>query len=1157
MILYFANRKMDILGIAATELPGSYVILSDKKIEDVDSGVSSFECEIGFNKSNRSTLEKMTQVGNYLLRSNDTGQFKKKYSYNENEFFTIIDTEIDTKKQVIYIYAEDAGLDLLNEIAPAYEATETHTSDWYINKYIKDSGFTIGINEIPDYNTRKLSWDGESSVTERLASIATQFGGYELSYTFKVKGLQVVNKYVNIFEQRGSDTGVQLRLNRDIDNIVVKKTVANLATAFMCTGGTPEDSEEPITLKGYKYDDGDFYVGDTGVLNGVLMSRKSVEKWSRYVWAQEPNQITGYDGHIIKTYSYETLSQKTLCSHAISELKKVCDMEVNYEADIKNLPDNIKVGDRVYIIDDAGQLYLSSRLLQIETSVIDDSKTVILGETIIKRDGIAKEVKALAKQFVTNSKKASKAIVLSNNAKAESESAKAEAAAANAFAVSAKTYAESAQAKAKAAEQSSASAQEKAQSAQKAVESVSHNVSVIETTVSNAQAAADCAQQAATTATEKASEAAKAAQNAETDAKTAKTASENAQTAASSAASNAEKSISTAAVAKSEAEEATATAIAAKLDAEQAEKDVAGLGDGLETVSHTMKTEYARKTDLTETTADLQTKISRNAANIESSAYKLMVIDETANNAASKIESAQNAATLAQEQADAATAEATAAQQAADTARIAANDAQAEADTAQVAYETARSVADEAEAALLAAKKNLATVEARADSTEEEIAAAHAALTAAQTAADTAQADADAAAITAQNALNIAIEAVANADKAQISADDATNKSALAQAIADEAKGNADSVKAIADEAADIAAEAQETANTAKANAEAAQETANNAYTTASEAQATADAAQEVLQQANANLETAELRLEEVLADVDATAEEVESARADVAKAQSAADEAQICANEAQETADTAKASADSAQAAADEAKENADAAQKAADEAQRVSDEAQGYVYALAKRTVEAEAKIAQNADAIELRATKTEVVETLGGYYTKEETDSQFTVTSESILSEVSAVSTKTTENGTEISRVKTSIEQAVDMIKNLVRGKNGESLMTQTDDGFQFDFATFQEEIDKSSELLAKYDDRIKLGRYEGEPCIEFSESSTDFKVVITNKRILFFEGSSTPTYIFENTLHTENIEVKDEIRQCGFVWKVRKNGNYGLSWKGAES
>ncbi len=1157
MILYFANRKMDILGIAATELPGSYVILSDKKIEDVDSGVSSFECKIGFNKSNRSTLEKMTQVGNYLLRSNDTGQFKKKYSYNENEFFTIIDTEIDTKKQVIYIYAEDAGLDLLNEIAPAYEATETHTSDWYINKYIKDSGFTIGINEIPDYNTRKLSWDGESSVTERLASIATQFGGYELSYTFKVKGLQVVNKYVNIFEQRGSDIGVQLRLNRDIDNIVVKKTVANLATAFMCTGGTPEDSEEPITLKGYKYDDGDFYVGDTGVLNGVLMSRKSVEKWSRYVWAKEPNQITGYDGHIIKTYSYETLSQKTLCSHAISELKKVCDMEVNYEADIKNLPDNIKVGDRVYIIDDAGQLYLSSRLLQIETSVIDDSKTVILGETIIKRDGIAKEVKALAKQFVTNSKKASKAIVLSNNAKAESESAKAEAAAANAFAVSAKTYAESAQAKAEAAEQSSASAQEKAQSAQEAVESVSHNVSVIETTVSNAQTAADNAQAAAVTASNKADQAAENAQNALTQAEAAKTAADSATVSSQEAVEKAEQVTATAAEAKTAAQEASATAAAAKADAEQAASDIDALGQDLETTKTTMSTDYARKTELTEATANLQTQITQNSAEISSTASKLVTIDETANSAAEQAENAQNIAATAQQQAADAISSAGAAQTEADNAKTAAAAAQAEATNAANAAATAQSVANKADADLTKAKADLESVTSRVDATEAEIESAQTAVTIAQEAADKAKTDAASAAAKAATAQTKADTAAENAASAQTAADKAAEKATLAQKVADEATGSAAAAQASADNADKKAAAAQSLAQAAQSTAETAQTKANEAADTAAAAQTAANEASNKANQAQTELDTAKANLEAVKAKTDSTAEEVAAAQAAVDIAQAAADAAKADATAAQATADEAKANAETAQAAANTAKNAADAAQAAADSAQAAADKAQGDVDALEVRVINAETSITQNADAIELAATKTEVVETLGGYYTKEETDSQFTVTSESILSEVSAVSTKTTENGTEISRVKTSIEQAVDMIKNLVRGKDGESLMTQTDDGFQFDFATFQEEINKSSELLAKYDDRIKLGTYEGEPCIEFSESSTDFKVVITNKRILFFEGSSTPTYIFENTLHTENIEVKDEIKQGGFAWKVRENGNYGLMWKGAES
>ncbi len=384
MILYFANREMQILGQASGTLPCGFVILDDLKSEDVDTGVATFECKIGFDKENRLTLEAMTNSGNYLLRSHD----------NENEFYTIIDTEIDTKNQEVYIYAEDAGLDLLNEVVGAYEAAESHTAEWYINKYTNDSGFEIGINEIPATSTRKLSWDGEATVTERLASIATQFGGYEISFSFAIKGMEVSNKYINIYKERGKSIEEPLMLNRDIDRIITKKSVANLATAFLCTGGIPKGKDKPITLEGYEYDDGDFYVSGK-----YVKSREAVNKWSRYVWNKEPNQQTGYAGHIVRRYTYDTTSQKTLCSHAITELKKICDMEVNYEVDINRLPDTVRIGDRVNIVDDAGELYLSARILQLDTSIVNGSYKATLGEYLIKDSGISQKVKDLAAQF--------------------------------------------------------------------------------------------------------------------------------------------------------------------------------------------------------------------------------------------------------------------------------------------------------------------------------------------------------------------------------------------------------------------------------------------------------------------------------------------------------------------------------------------------------------------------------------------------------------------------------------------------------------------------------------------------------------------------------------------------------------------------------------
>lgn len=381
MIIYFANRQMEIMGHASTSLMGGYTITDDIKSEDVETGISTFECKVAFEEETRLELQAMTEAGNYILRSHN----------GENEFYTIIDTEIDTRDQDIHIYAEDAGLDLINEIVGEYTATEAHTAEWYVEKFSKDSGFVIGLNEIPETRTRKLSWEGESTATERLASVATQFGGFEISYSFDIENLIITNKYINIHEERGKDISEELRLNRDIGRIITKSTVANIATALKCTGGTPKDSTKAITLSGYEYDDGDFYVSGT-----YLKSRNALEKWSRYQW--EHNKVSGYEGHIVKQFSYDTTSQKTLCSQAVAELKKCCDIEVNYDVTILDLRD-AKIGDRINIVDDAGELYLSSRILYLESSVTRQECFATLGEHKIKSSGINQQVIDLAEQF--------------------------------------------------------------------------------------------------------------------------------------------------------------------------------------------------------------------------------------------------------------------------------------------------------------------------------------------------------------------------------------------------------------------------------------------------------------------------------------------------------------------------------------------------------------------------------------------------------------------------------------------------------------------------------------------------------------------------------------------------------------------------------------
>ena len=390
MIIYFADRAMNILGSASTGLPKGLMITNDKKTEEISEGVAIFECNLDYDFANSNKdekqevdVKKLAAVGNFILKqSADDGKA---------EVYTIIDSTIDPIQKDASIYAEDAGLDLLNEVVGTYTADKAYSIDHYINKFAYDSGFEIGINEVSNL-TRKLSWDGEATATERLLSVATQFDNAEIEFCFKVENMAVTGKYINVYKKRGNDSGVTLTVGKEVSGFRIKSSIADLATAYCCTGGTPEGSENPITLDGYKYDDGDFHVS-----GNYVMSRKALEKWSRYQIKTEKKENNV--GHIVKSFSYDTTSKSELCNRAVSSLKKVCDEAVTYEVELLYLPDDVKIGDTVSIVDDDDNTYLTARLLKLETSESNDTKEAELGDYVRQESGTNEKVIELAERF--------------------------------------------------------------------------------------------------------------------------------------------------------------------------------------------------------------------------------------------------------------------------------------------------------------------------------------------------------------------------------------------------------------------------------------------------------------------------------------------------------------------------------------------------------------------------------------------------------------------------------------------------------------------------------------------------------------------------------------------------------------------------------------
>lgn len=388
---------MRILGSASTGLPNGLSVTEDVKTEEIENGATTFSCKVSFNDETRQKVEECTAAGNYLLIGDGVAK----------EFYTIIETELDAKNCTVYLYAEGSGLDLLNEVALKWPTEKTedsdkgaHTLSWYFDKFLNsgtysggdtgggNSGFQLGINEASGDDAQELTWDDEGTVTERLLDIADKFQ-CEIGFRFEIEGMYVKNKFVDVYKKRGKDVGVQLRLGKDVDNIVTKTSVENLATALKVTGSAPSGSDTPINLDGYSYDDGDFYVSS----GSVLRSRKANEKWAR-------NGMYGAEaGDIVKTYTYDTAGQAELCKQAVAELSRISKPEVNYEVDIALLPDSVRLGDRVSVAGQYGRVYLSARVLKLETSVSDGTKIATLGEYLIKSGGISEKVEELAQQF--------------------------------------------------------------------------------------------------------------------------------------------------------------------------------------------------------------------------------------------------------------------------------------------------------------------------------------------------------------------------------------------------------------------------------------------------------------------------------------------------------------------------------------------------------------------------------------------------------------------------------------------------------------------------------------------------------------------------------------------------------------------------------------
>ncbi|MFT8969874.1 MAG: phage tail spike protein [Lacticaseibacillus paracasei] len=386
MEFYFTDRSFHLLGIATagSDHTNDFRISGEIERTNVDAAMVAFTGTLYFPKKQLSKAEAMCQDLNYMLYMDDDGN---------GRMITITASHADGTGYCIAFEGTDAGNDLKNEIVDAYKATTQMTFEQYFNIFTGNSGWEIGVNEIPT-DVRTLTFDSEETSYDRMKSVATQFG-VETYFSFSIVGTTMVKCYLNVVKKRGADRGRTLRVGDEINRITVDSDSTNLMTAVYARGATPDGSDTPINLVGYSYTDptGQFVLTKEGYLLDTVSNRI----YSRLRQNSTATVDGGYLNHVI---DYEATTQASLLQSALADLKQNNHPAVNYTIELAKIPQNIRCGDTVQIEQEDRQLYLSARVLELDKCYSNpSSSTMVMGDYLLETSQVAKQYQDLAQKL--------------------------------------------------------------------------------------------------------------------------------------------------------------------------------------------------------------------------------------------------------------------------------------------------------------------------------------------------------------------------------------------------------------------------------------------------------------------------------------------------------------------------------------------------------------------------------------------------------------------------------------------------------------------------------------------------------------------------------------------------------------------------------------
>ena len=281
--------------------------------------------------------------------------------YNRTRLYTIMTVEGDDELDV---HCEDIGLDLINEMANAWNFETDQTLDFYLNQVFGNSSWKV-VYEASGLSTqtRHLKFDNNTDTKlSRLESIMSGFG-FEGDFQITMEYMSVKTMEFHVYKTLGNKTEYDInKIYIDSINLISlnrNESIDDLYTAVLPTGG--QVAGKALDISSVEYDDGQFW---TTKGDNKLYDRLAAKKWSRFAGTSAQDK-TRDPAYIYGHYSSNTTAVGTLFDEALTNLKEHHDVKLSYEAKLLDLDSDL--GDWIKIVDHAKQqdVYLKARIQEV------------------------------------------------------------------------------------------------------------------------------------------------------------------------------------------------------------------------------------------------------------------------------------------------------------------------------------------------------------------------------------------------------------------------------------------------------------------------------------------------------------------------------------------------------------------------------------------------------------------------------------------------------------------------------------------------------------------------------------------------------------------------------------------------------------------------